>query len=226
MLTLRLVAVLVIPALLATAAFLVPEGVRAAPLAPPPGVSVTPASISAAPGGTVTVTLAATAPDAGLGAWTVDVSYDPTVLHATSCTAPGFSACNAAYSGSGARVTGASATGLTGTAVLGTVTFTVVGAAGSSSPLHLVVVTFTALPNTATAAVTADGQVTVAAAGSLVGDANSDCAVDVQDFSILLGSFAKPVTDPRYDPRANFDGVGLVDIVDFSILVSHFGSHC
>ena len=51
------------------------------------------------------------------------------------------------------------------------------------------------------------------------GDANGDCRVDIEDFSVLLLGFGKTT-----DLRADFDGEGNVDITDFSILLTRFNS--
>ncbi|MCH8009159.1 MAG: hypothetical protein IIC91_09865 [Chloroflexi bacterium] len=59
----------------------------------------------------------------GLGAWTLDISYDNTVVTATECIGLAGSVCNPVFDEHTVRVTGASASGLTGTNELGTITF-------------------------------------------------------------------------------------------------------
>lgn len=86
---------------------------------------------SAEPGGTGTVDLTANVDDEGLGAWTVDIVYDPTVVTAVEdgCTAHAAGVCNPNYDpdnlglGDTVRLTGAVAAGLDGDAVLGTIEF-------------------------------------------------------------------------------------------------------
>ncbi|MEX2159331.1 MAG: cohesin domain-containing protein [Dehalococcoidia bacterium] len=65
-------------------------------------------------------------PDPGLGAWTVDITYDASVVSITNCnadTAGGTNVCNDAFADDTVRIAGAVAEGLTGDIVLGTLTF-------------------------------------------------------------------------------------------------------
>ena len=88
---------------------------------------------SAAPGdeGTVTVGVAGVGGE-GLGAWTVDISYDTSVISAVDCTAEQGGVCNADFGDGVVRVTGASAGGLDGDTDLGTITFECGADEGSS----------------------------------------------------------------------------------------------
>jgi hypothetical protein len=85
----------------------------------------------AAPGDDATVELVANVPD-GLGAWTVDISYDTDVVTATDCEGDSGSVCNAEFAEDTVRVTGASATGLDEESVLAAITFTCGDAEGDS----------------------------------------------------------------------------------------------
>jgi len=78
----------------------------------------------AAPGGDAVVELVANVPD-GLGAWTVDITYDPDVVTAVDCEPDNGSVCNPDYldTGDTVRVTGASASGLDEESVLAAITF-------------------------------------------------------------------------------------------------------
>ena len=58
------------------------------------------------------------------------------------------------------------------------------------------------------------------------GDANGDCHVDVQDFSILVRSFFRDLGELGYDARADLSGDNKVDTDDFSHLVPLFGIRC
>lgn len=79
-------------------------------------------SADTTPGGTVVVNVTAEATSPGIGAFTVDVSYDDSLVTLSDCTSvPGL--CNPAYAAHTARLVGASASGLSGTVVLGTLTF-------------------------------------------------------------------------------------------------------
>jgi hypothetical protein len=77
----------------------------------------------AAPGEEATVALTANVP-AGLGAWTVDITYDPAVVTPTDCDGgDANSVCNTAYTADSVRVTGASAQGIDEEVVLSNITF-------------------------------------------------------------------------------------------------------
>jgi len=82
-------------------------------------------SESVAPGeqGSVEVeALGVTSP--GLGAWTIDIKYDPDVVTAVGCDAEqGTSVCNSEYAADTVRLTGATAEGLEGDSLLGTIVF-------------------------------------------------------------------------------------------------------
>jgi len=97
---------------------------------------------TAAPGDDATVDLVANVPD-GLGAWTVDISYDPDVVTATDCEAESGSVCNPDFEDSGdtVRVTGASASGLDEESVLASITFTC-GDAEDDSALTIAISVF------------------------------------------------------------------------------------
>jgi len=78
----------------------------------------------AAPGADAVVDVTANVPD-GLGAWTLDITYDPDVVTATDCEPDNGSVCNPDYldTGTTVRVTGASANGLDEESVLASITF-------------------------------------------------------------------------------------------------------
>lgn len=105
-------------------------------------VSIQPSTISVAPSGSATVSLQETGPASGLGAWTIDVTYDPTVLQVTSCTPQNGSLCNTAFAGNKIRVSGGSASGLAGTQTLAGITFQAIGAQNSSSQIVPAIITF------------------------------------------------------------------------------------
>jgi hypothetical protein len=98
-------------------------------------VSITDGSADPA-GGTGTVELRSNVGDPGLGAWTVDIQYDTSVVLATECEEDSGSVCNVEYAEDMVRITGASASGETGDTLLGTVTFEC--QAEGESPLTLI----------------------------------------------------------------------------------------
>ncbi|MCH8994740.1 MAG: hypothetical protein IH959_07200 [Chloroflexi bacterium] len=88
---------------------------------------------TAAPGADATVDLTADGvTDPGLGAWTVDITYDSSVVSVTDCSPQQGGVCNPAFADEMIRVTGASAGGLDGDTVLANITFECGDAEGSS----------------------------------------------------------------------------------------------
>jgi hypothetical protein len=95
--------------------------------------SISLSSGSAEPdGGTGTVNLTSNVGAPGLGAWTVDISYDTSVVSVSDCAPAQGGVCNPAFGDGVIRITGASATGLTGEKDLGTITFECADADGST----------------------------------------------------------------------------------------------
>jgi hypothetical protein len=126
-------------------------------------VAISPASQTVAPGGTVSVNVSATAPAANLGAWDLNVTYDPAVLSFTTCDSDISTSCTGSQGT--IRIAGAatSQAGLTGTQNLGTLHFNVVGAAGTSSTLGITITDFADGPANSVTPATTNGSVTVAA---------------------------------------------------------------
>jgi hypothetical protein len=78
----------------------------------------------AAAGDSDTVDLEAQSiPEPGLGAWTIDISYDSSLLSALSCTADQGGICNPAFDDGVVRVTGANIDGVIGDNRLAAITF-------------------------------------------------------------------------------------------------------
>ncbi len=92
------------------------------------GVSV---SDGSGDGDTVTVDVTDVGGE-GLGAWTIDVSYDSDVISASGCTAEQGGVCNENFTDNSVRITGASAGGLSGDTTLGSITFDCADDEGSS----------------------------------------------------------------------------------------------
>ena len=67
---------------------------------------------AAEPGESDSVTVQANVGDPGLGAWTLDVHYDSSVIDATGCTAEQGGVCNPNFANGTVRITGAVARGL------------------------------------------------------------------------------------------------------------------
>lgn len=101
--------------------------------------TLTVGSVTLAPGGQATVDIRSNVPAPGLGAWTLDMSYDSTKVAIVSCApAPTHSECNLSYGANTVRLVGATGPGLTGDTSLATITFRSLAASGSAcSPVSL-----------------------------------------------------------------------------------------
>ena len=104
------------------------------------GVDVGSGSAGAGEEGSVTVS-AQDISDPGLGAWTLDVQYDSSLIEAVGCVPEQGGVCNPNFADDMVRITGASAGGLQGDSTLGVITFECGNAAGSSD-LNLTIFTF------------------------------------------------------------------------------------
>ena len=97
---------------------------------------------SAVPGGEDSVTVGAhDISDPGLGAWTLDIQYDSSLISAVDCVPEQGGVCNPNFADGMVRITGASAGGLQGDSTLGVITFECGNDAGESD-LDLSVFTF------------------------------------------------------------------------------------
>jgi hypothetical protein len=101
-----------------------------------PTVAVDSATMAVGATGSVDVT-ALNMPDPGLGAWSINVTYDPSVLEADGCTAQNGSVCNPAFAADTVRISGATAQGMPGDTVLSIIGFRCVLV--GSSPLTLTI---------------------------------------------------------------------------------------
>jgi hypothetical protein len=102
-----------------------------------PSISVD--NVSVAPGEEATVNISSSVPG-GLGAWTLDITYDPEVVTPTGCDGGDEnSVCNENFADDAVRITGASATGTDDDTVLGSITFAFVedDCDGASSDLSV-----------------------------------------------------------------------------------------
>ncbi len=79
--------------------------------------------------------------DPGLGAWTLDISYDSSLISAVDCTPEQGGVCNPNFADGMVRLTGASAGGLNGDSTLGVIDFEC-GDDGGTSDLTISIFTF------------------------------------------------------------------------------------
>ena len=172
---------IVFAALFLAGAFTVWMGAAAAPSRAAPRAdalirigSGEPPLYTAAPGGAITVSVEVAAA-ANLGAATVLLNYDPTLVQVVTCTAlapanADISACNPAYANGVVRYSLAASAGLNGGFRLFTVTLRAVGAAGATARLALAAPQFTD---------THGGDLPVTTAGGTIAIAGAPLPVDV-----------------------------------------------
>ena len=128
-----------------------------------PVISVT--SATCRPLDSVSVEVRAKDSLAGIGAWTVDISYDASLLTASRCVARSGGMCNEAFSTDTVRFTGASAEGKRSEVLLGTIDF-IAGAVPGIAVLAISVsvladATVGAPRDTRAGLVTQDGAITI-----------------------------------------------------------------
>lgn len=63
-------------------------------------------------------------------------------------------------------------------------------------------------------------------AGTCEGDVNGDGFVLIDDLSALLGGFQTCSGNPMYDPAADFDNSGCIDLADLSAQLTNYGGAC
>jgi hypothetical protein len=191
-----------------------------------------------APGASITVPVTADNVPAvsPLGAATIEVRYDPSVLDATACNVDpggifdsGF--CNPDYDDDGVdpdavRFNATSVLGVSGDALLTDITFDAVGQPGHTSVLNVAIFTF-ADPDGSPVPVTGqDGQICLTPC-----DSDGDGYTDADEGTIGTDpALACPLTDIADDEEPDawppdFNDDRVVNITDaFQVLPPHFGS--
>ena len=103
-------------------------------------VDLSPNTLHAGRNTGTTIQLQAKALTASLGAWTIDVGYDPKIVKVTACSASDGSICNVGFAPGMIRITGASATGLSGGNTLASITLSATGTTSGANPLWVAAV--------------------------------------------------------------------------------------
>jgi hypothetical protein len=60
----------------------------------------------------------------------------------------------------------------------------------------------------------------------LVGDVDGNCAVELDDLTLLLQGFGACIGDAAYDSASDLDGNGCIDLDDLTLLLMQFGAQC
>lgn len=166
-------------------------------------------------------------PPPGLGAWTVDVVYDPDLLNVTSCSADHGGICNTEYDENKVRVAGVSVFGLSGDRRLASITFSCKVAGESALVLD---------PSAFSDATPGDPQPIEAKINNGVavcteqsgepppdekktGDVNCDGEVDPIDAALILQLVAGLLDELPCGEHADVNGDGQVDSVDAALIL-------
>ncbi len=168
----------------------------------------------------------------GLGAWTIDITYDSAVASAVGCAVEHGGICNLGFGENTIRVTGIDVFGLAGDSLLATITFACVSVGASELSLSLDVLA-DATPGAPAAidAATDHGSVTCAEEGTappptptpppaeLPGDANCDGAVNAIDAALILQLTAQLIDAVSCPENADINGDGAIDVLDAVLIL-------
>lgn len=197
-----------------------------------PTVSVGSLSTSVGLEGTVDLEALDVGPP-GLGAWTIDITYDPTVAAVADCTAEHGGICNPAYAEDKVRVVGTDVFGLEGDLVLATMAFACKSVGASELALTLSVLADATLgdPQTIDAAV-ANGSVTCTdevkatptpkpteTPAKLAGDADCDGTISAVDATLVLQFEAFLIDSVPCPDAADVNGDGAIDAIDAVLIL-------
>jgi hypothetical protein len=157
-------------------------------------------------------------PPPGLGAWTVDIVYDPEFVEIPSCTANFGGICNASYGPTTVRVTAATAqTGVTGDRDLATITVTCLAEGQSALMLTVRVLADSSSGDPQPiASTTQDGTVSC---GVVLGDAACDGDVDVIDAALILQFDAGLIDSLPCPENADVNGDGVINVIDAALIL-------
>ncbi len=189
-------------------------------------------------GGTITLPVEAIGVQ-NLGAATVMVGHDPTVLRVAGCQrdpAFDFGMCNPQFDRDddglpdAVRFNVVSLEGLSTVEEaplnLADITWTVVGEpdVGTVTTLEVEVLTFSDSGTIPISVSAENGQVTVVTA--CLGDLDSDGDVDVADVMMVASKWSCQLGDECYDAHCDLDGDGDIDIADIMQVAAHWGERC
>jgi hypothetical protein len=164
-------------------------------------------------------------PQPGLGAWTIDVVYDETVIEPQSCGEASGSVCNFDYGTNLIRVVGAKADGLKGTIGLASITFRCLRTGSTSLTLSLVEFhdSTDGAPMVINAQ-TVEGAVYCDPVGPpppppLLGDVNCNGIVNAIDAALVLQYTAGLINTLPCLSNGDMNGDGRIDSVDAFLIL-------
>ena len=197
-----------------------------APRASAEGEIVSIDSVTVAAGEQGTVDLSALGIQApGLGAWTVDVVYDDSVVTPVACAPHAVAFCNLEFAPNTVRVTGARASGLQGDITLAGITFECFREGGTTLAPGLPAFADAAVggPHQIAVAIQ-NGRITCTAGGPVtdrLGDANCDGSVNSIDAAIVLQFVAALIGSVPCPDNADADQDGDIDAIDAALILQH-----
>ena len=164
----------------------------------------------------------------GLGAWTIDIAYDPEVITPVGCSAALGGICNAAFGTEAIRILGISALGVAGDAELGEIVFEC-KRAGESALTLTTSVFADATPGAPQpiAAVINHGSVTCSVEpptsepDKLPGDADCNGEVDSIDAIYILQYDARLIDLVPCPDNADKNGDGAINALDAALILQH-----
>ena len=156
----------------------------------------------------------------GLGAWTIDIVYDPSVVTPLSCGQQAGSYCNVAFEPNVIRVIGAKAEGLMGDVQLASITFRCERTGATSLTLGLQV--FHDATNGEPMPINAEtieGAVYCGSQSTIRGDVNCDGAVTSIDAALVLQYTARLVTTLPCLDNGDMNNDGVVNSIDAFLIL-------
>lgn len=163
-------------------------------------------------------------PQPGLGAWTIDVHYNPEVVTLLDCGAEHGGICNEAFAENAARVTGVSAFGLPGGSYLATLVFACkkVGSSDLGLSINVLADATVGNPQPIEAAL-AHGEIVCGeeppAPPKPPGDANCDGVVSAVDATLILQYGAEMIESVPCPDAADVNGDGEINAIDATIVL-------
>ena len=155
--------------------------------------------------------------EGALGAWTIDLHYDPEIVAAVACDPAEDGVCELEHSSDTVRVIGASAGGLTSDTTLATITFECIAVGGSSLQLTLLILS---IPEIIIEGEIIDGAIDCAAGDVTIdGDVDCDGRVNSIDALYILQFHAALMPALPCPEAADVNGDGSVDSIDALLIL-------
>jgi len=185
-----------------------------------PRVELNVSAASVSPGALTVAVLQAIAESPGVGAYTIDLVYDPSVVRAVGCDVPAFGVCSTGFGPDQVRITSVSANGVVGSVTLGEVVFEAAGEPGDCSDLWIEVALLAepggqSLPFSASA-----GRICVEDTGA-IGDTDCDRSITSLDALYIVQYAAGIVNSLVCQDGADANRDGRVDALDAMLILQY-----